>query len=87
MDDYSTPLTDHEQTLILSQLNKGQTITLDFYSLHPDAQNDCIWGCDSYGLDFMACTDFNPQQALNNVLALCEGDNQTQGEAMMERHS
>jgi hypothetical protein len=52
--DFHTPLSDADQCAAVAMLAAGQGIRVDGVSLSVDLDAGVIWGCDPYGVDFLA---------------------------------
>jgi len=52
--DFHAPLCDADQCAAVAMLAAGQGIRVDGISLSVDPGAGVIWGCDPYGVDFVA---------------------------------
>jgi len=82
---YTTHMRPSDIKKACAQLKQGLSVYIGQHSLHPDMDADCIWGTDSVGMDYMASSNGNAEQAVHKALLYETGESQTINEAMAYR--
>lgn len=56
---FSTPLSGDDRRRAIALLAVGSVVTVGQVSLYPDWDLRLVWGCDAYGVDFIAAGELN----------------------------
>ena len=67
---FTLPLSDSDRSTAIAILRAGGSLCLGLTSLHSESDAGVIWGCDSYGRDFIAASgSVNDEELFARALA------------------